>query len=228
MNSADHTKLEDKIGYRFQNKALLKAALTHSSAGEEKNYERLEFLGDRVLGLITAELLYKKFPDEPEGHLAKRLACLVQGATLAEIAATIDLGSYIHLSDAERSAGGADNNHILADSMEALIGAIYRDSGLEPCRTLIEKLWKGEIHTMKTPPQHPKTELQELLQSHALPLPLYTISDQTGPDHAPVFEVTLSVKGFDDVKAQGRSRQMAEKEAAKTFLERHYDDIVKA
>ena len=137
----DWNALQTTLDYQFHNPDLLKTALTHSSAGEGVNYERLEFLGDRVLGLVMAHVLYEKFPDEAEGHLAKRQAALVQGTTLAEIAQTIDLGDYLILSDAERAAGGAENIHILADAMEAIIGAIYLDEGLTPCAALIERLW---------------------------------------------------------------------------------------
>lgn len=224
---ADLKKLQSKIDHDFRNEALLRDALTHSSAAAEANYERLEFLGDRVLGLVMAHVLYQKFPNEAEGDLAKRQAALVQGTTLAEIAISIDLGDYIYFSDAERAAGGADNEHILADSMEALIGALYLDHGLGACEELIKQLWGDTLYTMKKPPLHPKTELQELLQGKNVALPAYEITDQNGPDHAPVFEITLSVKGFDPIKAEGRSRSMAEKEAAEAFLNTYRADIEK-
>lgn len=205
--------LEKAIGHNFEDQNLLKDALTHSSKGGDKNYERLEFLGDRVLGLIIAEILLEKFGKEKEGDLAKRLAVLVQGEVLAEIAAGIGLGSYISLSGTE------ENENILADSFEALLGALYLDAGLRPCRKLIEKLWDERFSTLNAPPQHPKTRLQEWAQSQGLPLPQYTISAQTGPDHAPQFTVQLSVKGYNDVSADGRTRQIAEKEAARRFIE---------
>lgn len=216
-NQAD--KLEQALGYAFKNKALLNDALTHSSLGADHNYERLEFLGDRVLGLAIAEILYEKFPNENEGDLAKRLAMLAQGSLLAEIAAGIHLGDYIGLSQAERGAGGAGNQNILSDVLEALIGAMYLDAGFKPCRALVDLLWQGRFETMVAPPSHPKTALQEWAQGRGLPLPTYKIIAQDGPDHAPSFKVQLSVKGHDDVVASGRSRQIAEKEAAKLFLE---------
>jgi ribonuclease-3 len=214
--------LQQKIGYRFQNLSLLEQALTHSSTGAAQNYERLEFLGDRVLGLVVAHILFEKFPGEPEGDLAKRLASLVQGSWLAVMAEKLDLGTHLNLSEAERGAGGYENEHILGDAMEALIGAVYLDngSGLETCRVFIERLWGDAFLTMQKPPQHPKTALQEWLQAQGLPLPNYKIAGQSGPDHAPVFEVELKIPGHQPVRAEGRSRQEAEKEAAKLFMER--------
>jgi len=221
MSDSYIKKFEDLLGYAFQDKDLIKAALTHSSTGKGTNYERLEFLGDRVLGLVVAELLYKKFPQEAEGDLAKRLSALVQGSLLAEIAERINLGDYIRLSEAERIAGGAENEHILADVFEATLGAMYLDSGLERCRAWIIKMWDDDFFTMKEPPQHPKTALQEWAQGKGLPLPVYKITGQSGPDHAPVFEVSLSVQDHEPVRAEGRSRQEAEKAAAGEFL-KHY------
>lgn len=213
-------QLEKDLGYSFTDKNLARAALTHSSVGGVEDYERLEFLGDRVLGLIVAEILYERFPGEAEGDLAKRLAALVQGELLAEIAGGIHIGDYVGFSQAERGAGGAQNENILADVLEALIGAIYLDTGFAPCRVLVEKLWEGRFQGMKTPPSHPKTTVQEWAQGRGLALPLYKIAGQSGPDHAPVFKVELSVEGFEPVVAEGRSRQVAEKEAARIFLER--------
>lgn len=211
-------KLEQDIGHKFANKELIKHALTHSSTGQKTNYERLEFLGDRVLGLVIAELLYERFPDEPEGHLAKRLAALVQGSMLAEIAQEISLGNYIDFSDAEAQAGGAQNMNILADVFEAMLGALYLDGRFVKCRALIERLWEGRFDEMKAPPQHPKTALQEWAQGQGLPLPEYEITAQDGPDHAPEFEVSLLVKGYEVLSARGKSRQEAEKQVALHFL----------
>lgn len=212
------SELEHIIGYTFKDRSLLQTALTHSSAGGKTNYERLEFLGDRVLGLVIANFLFQKFPEEPEGDLAKRLASLVQGSTLAKLATRISLGKYMILSPSEREAGGATNDHILADVLESLIGALYLDGGFEPCRHMIEKQWSDIFYTMKTPPQHPKTALQEWAQGKGLPLPTYDIVAQSGPDHAPIFEIQLVVKGAPPVLAQGRSRAEAEKQAARQFL----------
>ncbi len=218
MSSKSLKSLEKIIGYNFENQDLLHEALTHPSTGKTKNYERLEFLGDRVLGLVVSHLLYQKFPDETEGDMAKRLSCLVQGSMIAEIASKINLGDYILFSDAERKAGGAHNENILADVFEALIGALYQEAGLPICENFITAHWADVLTTMKTPPQHPKTALQEWAQSENLPLPEYKISDQHGPDHAPIFDISVNVKGHPPVTAQGKSRQEAEKEAAQQFL----------
>lgn len=225
MSAQDVSALEQEINHRFQDKDLLRDALTHSSTGAARNYERLEFLGDRVLGLIVAEMLFERFPNEPEGDLAKRLAALVQGTTLAKIASEINLGNYIVFSDAERTAGGAENVNILADVFEALLGALYQEAGFEACRALVEKLWDTSFFEMKAPPQHPKTTLQEWAQSQGLPLPEYKIVGQSGPDHAPVFDVKLSVRGHVDIIAQGPSRQEAEKQAAEAFIKTIQDQL---
>jgi ribonuclease III len=226
--SATHAlaRLEERIGHTFSDPALIRAALTHSSAGLKENYERLEFLGDRVLGLAVAELLYARFQDETEGDLARRLASLVQGSFLAVVAQDIELGAHIVFSEAEAHAGGAENENILADVFEALIGALYLDGGFEKCRHMIETLWAGKLDTDSKPPQHPKTRLQEWAQSQGLPLPDYKIVGQHGPDHAPVFDIELTVKGFSPVRAQGRSRQVAERAAAEAFLTLNEDQIV--
>lgn len=221
MPHKDASEFEKILSYDFKDKTLLNMALTHSSTAEDTNYERLEFLGDRVLGLIMADMLYHKFPRENEGDIAKRLSALVQGSLLAEIGAGINLGDYIHFSEAERDAGGAQNEHIIADVFESILGALYLDGGLNPCREWIARMWSDDIFATKEPPQHPKTALQEWVQGKSLALPSYEITGQSGPDHAPVFEVTLSVPGHKQVAAQGKSRQEAEKQAATIFLEKY-------
>ncbi len=212
------TQLQTRIGHTFSNPELLKIALTHSSTGANENYERLEFLGDRVLGLVVAEMLYARFPKEKEGDLARRLAALVQGSFLAKRSVDLELGQYIAFSEGEAHAGGAENEHILADVFESLIGALYLDAGFEKCQTLIHELWNDKLEVMKEPPLHPKTRIQEWAQSLGLALPAYEIVEQSGPDHAPVFKVAINVTGYDSMTAEGKSRQIAEKEAARVFL----------
>jgi ribonuclease-3 len=212
--------LEEILEYKFRDPDLLKGALTHSSAGGDKNYERLEFLGDRVIGLAIAELLFVRFPKEQEGDLAKRLAALAQGELIAEIAVEMGLGPHVILSNAESLAGGAANVNILSDVFESIMGALYLDGGYKKCEQLIHKLWERHLDNMKAPPQHPKTALQEWAQAKGLPLPIYKIQAQRGPDHAPVFVIELSVQGFDTVLSEGPSRQEAEKRAAHAFMER--------
>lgn len=221
----DFKALQDTIGYQFQNEALLETALTHASAGGEKNdcnYERLEFLGDRVLGLVMAELLYKRYPTEAEGDLAKRHAALVQGKTLAQVAKNINLSAAMIISETERASGGAENENMLADIMEALLGAVYLEGDIDPCRKIISRLWDGLLDVMVEPPQDPKTALQEWAQGQGLPLPHYEITNRTGPDHAPTFTITVSVDGYDKTtSASAPSRRAAEKIAAKIFLEKN-------
>lgn len=212
--------LYSATGYSFQDESLLRLALTHSSAGAGTNYERLEFLGDRVLGLVIADLLYHRYPQESEGDLAKRHAALVQGRTLAQVGEALGLGDVLILSDGERAAGGHENENMLADGMEALIGAIYLDGGPEPCRKLIGHLWEDRFDTMTQPPQDPKTALQEWAQARGLALPVYELADRTGPDHAPVFTIRVTVEGAAPVEASGPSRRLAEKQAAAKLLER--------
>lgn len=211
-------QLETQIAHNFENKTLIETAFTHSSVPGSANYERLEFLGDRVLGLVTAELLYARFPNEQEGDLAKRLATLVQGECLAEIAKEMDLGAYIIMSESEAQAGGRENAHILADVFESMIGALYLDSDFQTCKNLIERMWGDRLDVMKAPPQHPKTKVQEWTQGRGKDLPVYEIVERSGPDHAPIFKIKLSIEGHEPIIATGKSRQAAEKQAALEFI----------
>ena len=210
--------LQDRIDYHFKDLWLLQKALTHPSAGSEKNYERLEFLGDRVVGLVMAEELFRHFPEENEGDLAKRHAALVQGRMLTQVARKINIGAAMELSDAERQSGGDQNENILADAVEGLIGAIYIDGGLAESHRVIKALWGKSIKIMRTPPQDPKTALQEWAQGRALPLPKYELVGRSGPDHAPTFEVKVEVEGYPSWTSFGPSRRKAEKEAAGMLL----------
>lgn len=210
--------LQDRLNHRFSNPDLLRVALTHSSTGAAVNYERLEFLGDRVMGLVLARFLFDIFPHENEGDLARRHAALVSGSTLARVAKDIDLGKALHLSHSERAAGGADNDNILSDVIEAMIGALYLDAGLDPCMAAIQSLWGDLLKADLTPPRDPKTALQEWAQGQGHPLPRYTMIERSGPDHAPIFTVSVFVEGFDEVAEQGTSRRAAEKAAATRLL----------
>lgn len=206
------------LGYTFRDQKLLSLALTHSSAEGELSYERLEFLGDRVLGLVIAHALYDEFKKENEGGLAKRHSALVQGRTLSVIAAMNGIGDHMIMAESERAAGGAENENMLSDVLEALIGAVYLDGGLEPARDMVQRLWGDNIHTLTDAPQDPKTELQEWAQGRGLPLPKYDIVSKDGPDHAPVFDIQVTVEGFDPLTAQGPSRRQAEKTVARLML----------
>lgn len=199
---------------------LVRQALTHSSTGNA-DYERLEFLGDRVLGLAMAEMLYQRFPDEKEGDLAKRHAALVSGKMLSKVAQDLDLGRILMLSDNERQSGGLENDNILSDAVEGIIGAVFLSSNYQTCADLIIKLWDGYIETMSEPPQDPKTQLQEWSQGRALGIPKYELLSRSGPDHQPLFNVSVSVDGYEGAAAEAGSKRSAEKAAAQAFLARH-------
>ncbi|HBH27173.1 MAG TPA: ribonuclease III [Rhodospirillaceae bacterium] len=211
-------EIEKRIGHRFADTTLRDAALTHASVGGPVTYERLEFLGDRVLGLIVSQWLYAVFPREAEGCLAKRLAALVEGTHLAALAQDLDLGPHIRLSEAERAAGGAENPHILADVLEALIGALYLDAGLEAAERFVRGAMGEAITKTMEPPQHPKTALQEWAQARGLPLPAYAVVGRHGPDHAPHFIVRVAVEGLGEAEGEGANRQAAERAAAQSLL----------
>ena len=215
---------ETVIGYAFADRKLLVTALTHASLPKhETNYERLEFLGDRVLGLVVAEMLYRNYPDEKEGHLAKRLTVLVQQKALVAVAKELEMSSYVRLSAGEKRAGGPVKDTILSDSIEAVMGAIYLDGGLEPARQFIETRWAKYICNASPPPDDPKTRLQEVAQSRGLKLPHYRLVSKSGTDHQPVFDVEVSVDGMGAAAATAHSKRAAEKMAAQKLLEQSGD-----
>lgn len=210
--------LQTTLAYRFKNQALLNEALTHSSKRAAYNYERLEFLGDRVLGLAMARLLYDSFPDETEGDLAKRHAALVQRKSLYKAATKINLGAYVCLSENEKETGGQEKEAILSDVIESLLGAIYLDGGFDAAETLVHHLFADLVHEFATPPQDAKTKLQEHAQSLGLALPEYTLIHQSGPSHAPEFEISVTVTGYPVMSAKANSKRKAEKMAAERLL----------
>lgn len=218
MGSAPRT-LEDVFGHRFQRTDLLVQALTHSSTGgDAPTYERLEFLGDRVLGLIVARILYDGFPSENEGSLAPRFTKVVQRDALARVAETIGLGSHMILSDGEDQAGGRTNPALLADTCEAVIAALYMDGGLETAERFVRRYWSPLIDEDEKPPQDPKTALQEWAQGRGLPLPDYQETSRSGPDHAPVFSIQATVQGHPSASGRGASKRAAEQDAALALL----------
>jgi len=216
--TADLKTLQDKIGYHFKDEHWLERAMTHSSTNDDYNYQRLEFLGDRVLGLVIADALFTEFKSEREGGLAKRHTALIQGETCAVVGLQNNLNDFIIMSDAEIESGGRTNTNIIADVVESLLGAIYIDGGYEPAKKVILALWGDTIFTLKQAPQDPKTELQEWVQARALALPVYNIIKKSGPDHAPVFTVKLEVEGFPPIESNANSRRQAEKKAAQKML----------
>ncbi len=219
------SRLTTRLGYDFREPELLWRALTHASAtrgarGDVASYERLEFLGDRVLGLIIADLLFARFPEEPEGALARRLAALVRKETLAEVAAELDLGRFMRFGSGESEAGGAETPSVLADACEAIIGAIYLDGGLSAAWDFVAARWQPYLEADRVPPQDAKTALQEWAQARALPLPRYREVGRQGPAHEPLFTVELEVEGQPPVTAEGRSKRLAEQGAADLMLAR--------
>ena len=199
---------------------LLQRALTHRSLqGAGIGYERLEFLGDRVLGLIVADMLLAEFPKEEEGAIAKRHAALVRREALADVASRIHLGEYIQMSEGEHAAGGRENPALLSDVCEAVIAFLYRARGLEAARRFVWSHWITRLESAAEPPRDAKTSLQEWLQGRGRPLPSYRTVDRSGPDHAPVFKVAVCVNGQDPIEAEGRSKRAAEQAAAKAMLD---------
>nr|WP_202049976.1 ribonuclease III [Microvirga mediterraneensis] len=212
----------NKLDYRFERPELLDEALTHVSAPQAagQSYQRLEFLGDRVLGLAIAALLYRKFPDAPEGELSRRLAELVRRESCAEIAISWDVGPYLKLGAGEAHSGERRNQTILADVCEAIIGAVFLDSGYEAARALVERSFQPLLEAPRRPLRDPKSALQEWAQGQGLPPPTYSVAEQTGPDHAPKFRVMVKVKGAEGEFGSGTSKRIAEQAAARSLLMR--------
>ena len=212
------------LGYRFRNPDLLTEALLHPSVDPQSRgtarwgYQRLEFLGDRVIGLLAAQWLLEKHPRESEGAIAKRHAEMVRGGLLAEIAKDLDLGRLVALSDSEEAAGGRANPAILADVLEAVAGAIYLDGGIEAAATLLTPLFDSYIDKAAAPPRDPKTALQEWAQGRGLPLPAYREVERRGPAHQPEFVVAVTVEGRPERQATGATKRQAEKTAAAALL----------
>lgn len=223
MNEAD-AALMDRLGHRFRDRHLLEEALTHPSSlgrGRLDTYERLEFLGDRVLGLALAELLMTRFPSESEGALARRFAVLAQRDTLAGVARQLALGPHLRLAPAEEGTGGRDNPTNLADALEALIGALHLDGGFPVARALVARFWEPLLEHDLEPPQDPKTALQEWAQGRGLPLPSYRETGREGPPHEPIFTIEAEVRTEPPLSAtaSGRSKRLAERAAAETLLQ---------
>ncbi len=215
--------LEQALGHSFTDRDLLNRALTHSSVGDGaksvRHYERLEFLGDRVLGLLAAERLLALEPDAREGEMSPKLAALVNGKTCARVARRIGLPEAIKLSTGETKSGGRDKDTILGDACEALIAALYIDAGLERTRAFFLEAWADEFETVDArDSKDPKTQLQEWAQGAGLGLPRYEVVKRSGPDHAPRFRIAVKVEGYQDEVGEGGSVREAEKAAAVLML----------
>ncbi len=215
--------LEARLGHRFMSQELLMQAVTHSSAvapskRTAQSYQRLEFLGDRVLGLVVADLLHKRLPGANEGELSRALNALVRKETCAEVARDIGVGAYLRLGEAEARTGGADKAAILADVAEALIGAVYLDAGFEAAARFVASEFGTRIDPSTTRRADAKTALQEWAQGRGLEPPFYEELERSGPDHAPSFVIAVRIAGFAPAQADGPSKKLAEHQAAETFL----------
>lgn len=220
-SKAGHARLQARIGYRFADPAWLEEALTHVSAGANGlSYQRLEFLGDRVLGLVVSTMLFEAFPAAPEGELSKRLADLVRKETCAMIARDWQLGDHLRLGEGEKRSGAKKRDAILGDACEGLIGAVYRDGGLGAAETLIRANWTERMQALVAVPKDAKTLLQEIVQAEGLPVPAYRDVARSGPDHAPEFEIAVVVEGQSEITGRGPSKRLAERAAAEAWLRR--------
>ncbi len=218
MNLQD---LEDRLGHAFRDRALLKRALTHASANARQSNERLEFLGDRVLGLVVAEALFRAYPDDPEGALALKFNALVRGETCASVAEAAGLPEFAVFAAGEGAS--RRNTVILAGLCEAVIAALYLDGGFEVARSFIERFWAESFAALGADMRDAKTALQEWAQSRARTLPSapsYRLVKREGPDHAPRFLVEVSVAGQGTEVGEGRTKREAEQAAAKALLSR--------
>ena len=217
-------ELEARVGYQFQDRALLKKALTHASvrqaSAKRRDNERLEFLGDRVLGLAIAELLIELYPAASEGDLARIYNRLVRGGTCAEVARALDLGASLVLSESEDGSGGRQKETILADACEALLGAIFLEAGYQKVSEIVRALWGGKLDGAPSEAADAKSALQEWAQGQGLDLPLYIEVARQGPDHAPRFTAEVRIKGRKPARGEGANKRAAEQAAATALLAR--------
>lgn len=207
------------IGHVPKDVALFTRALTHASR-DAAHYERLEFLGDRVLGVAIATWLFDLYPDEPEGKLSRRLNALVSGETCAEIGRELGVGRQAILGKQARDDGAADSDNVLGDIVEALIGALYLEAGLPAATAFIRKAWGDRVERQDSAPQHPKSALQEWAAANNRKPPTYILVGRSGAHHAPRFIVQVAIKGVGEESAEGLSKQEAETAAAKALLEK--------
>jgi ribonuclease III len=211
--------VEAQTGHRPRDTSLFERALTHSSRGTA-DYERLEFLGDRVLGLSVAAWLYEAFPSEPEGSLSRRLNVLVSRETCAEVARAIGLAGQMRLGKQARDDGAGDSDNVLGDMIEAVLGAVYLEAGLEAAARVVRSHWEPFIDREASAPKHPKSALQEWAAANNRKPPGYELVERSGPGHAPRFRVRVSIRGAGEADAEGTSKQEAETEAARLLMEK--------
>jgi ribonuclease-3 len=219
MSAAVAAFVRDKLGHEPRDLSLFELALTHSSVGKD-SYERLEFLGDRVLGMVIARALYDRYPNEPEGNLSKRYNGLVDRDTCAENAREIGVPALVRLGKQAREDGASQSDNVIGDVIEALIGALLLDGGFEAAQRFILGLWAPDVTSQRRAPQHPKSVLQELAAAKAVKPPVYEVVARTGAHHSPTFTVKVAVPTIGEATAEGTSKQEAETAAAAALLSR--------
>lgn len=217
MNGGIAAFVRDKLGHEPRDIHLFELAFTHSSVRSD-SYERLEFLGDRVLGMVIAHALYKRYPNEPEGNLSKRFNGLVDRETCAENGREIGVPALIRLGKQAREDGASQSGNVVGDVVEALIGALFLDGGMDAAERFILKLWEPDVSSQRRAPQHPKSALQELAAARGVKAPAYEVVGRTGAHHAPRFTVRVSVPTLGEARAEGTSKQEAETAAAAALL----------
>jgi ribonuclease-3 len=221
ISTAQQLSLAEALGYEIKDRGLLRDALTHSSAGRQKeDYQRLEFLGDRILALVIAEELYRQNPNEREGTLSSRHSTLVRGESCARVGQKLGIGQFIIMGAGEQRKNLHANPSVVGDVVEALIAAIYLDGGLEEARKFVLANWAELIADRTQSDKDPKTRLQEWALGRGMPIPAYRVVSRDGPEHLPVFTAELMLPGRDAAVGSGSSKRAAEQAAANTFLRR--------
>ena len=218
MSNAIAKFVAGKLGHEPGDVALFQRALTHPSFGRD-NYQRLEFLGDRVLGLVMAEWLSELFPNEQEGALSHRFTTLVSRAYCADVARELGIADHLRLGKQARDDGASDSDNVTGDAVEALIGALYLEGGVDAAKRFIRQSWARFIDAQATAPRHPKSLLHEWAEGHGRKPPTYTVIDRSGPPHAPRFTVRAAVRGLGEADGEGLNKQEAETAAAVALLE---------
>lgn len=217
MRSEIETFVRERLGHHPTDLALFELAFTHSSVSRD-SYERLEFLGDRILGMVIASALYRRYPNEPEGDLSRRYNGLVDRETCAENGREIGVPALIRLGKQAREDGANRSENVVGDVVEALIGALFLDGGMEAAERFILKLWEPDLASQRRAPQHPKSALQELAAAKGCKPPEYEVVGRTGAHHAPKFTIRVSVAKLGEAMAEGSSKQEAETAAASALL----------
>lgn len=210
--------VRDRLGHSPADPRLFELALTHKSVGSGEDYERLEFLGDRVLGHVMARALYDRHPNEPEGYLSRRYNVLVARETCADVGRELGLPAIINLGKQAREDHASQSDNVIGDVVEALIGALLIDGGFEAAERFVQRTWEGHLAEQRKAPQHPKSALQELAAARNCKMPLYEVVGRTGAHHAPKFTIRVSVPGLGEATAEGTSKQEAETDAATALL----------